>query len=102
MKKMIRTSSPSLDQLRGEIDALDLQIVALLSRRGAVAVRIGETKRREGCEVQVPSREDAVLARVTAANGGPLTAPDIRGIYGEIIAACLRAQNADSATSAGT
>ncbi len=51
--------------LRSEIDDLDEEIVKLISRRAAVARRIGRVKSEGGAEVYDPVREQAVYDRVS-------------------------------------
>ena len=75
----------TLDSLRQEIDAIDDEILRLLSRRAALALQVGQVKKREGKRVFDPEREKAVLRRVAAANKGPLSTTAIEHIYREIV-----------------
>jgi monofunctional chorismate mutase len=52
-----------LDELRKEIDAIDLEMAHLFERRMEVIARIGELKRKEGRGVYDPSREEFVIER---------------------------------------
>ncbi len=81
--------TPSLEQLRNEIDALDADIVALLNQRATVAATVGRLKASQDREFHVPSRERAVYERVAALNQGPLPEEAIRNIFREIMSACL-------------
>ena len=56
-----------LDRLRGEIDQLDVALVALLEQRASVAREIGWLKYRAGVPVEDPGREAEVIARVVGA-----------------------------------
>ena len=55
----------TLGQLRGKIDALDAQIVALLAQR-ALCVRDATRFKRDAFQVSAPQRQAAVFARVRA------------------------------------
>ncbi len=74
-----------LDDLRGRIDALDQQLVALLNERAACALAIGRLKEALGLPVYQPAREAEVLANVRAASHGPLDGPAITRLFERII-----------------
>ena len=84
----------SLPELRKEIDATDEQILALLLRRGELALQVAEEKQRLGRPLAYdPERERQVLDRIAALAGGGSLPPDaIRSIYREVISACLALQ----------
>ena len=46
-----------ISRLRGNIDAIDPQVVRLLNRRAAAAVKIGKIKTESRSEPYVPARE---------------------------------------------
>jgi chorismate mutase len=75
----------TLDQLRGEIDALDEQLVALLNARAARALAIGRIKEALGYDIYQPGRERDVLAHVRRVNGGPLGDDAIVRLFERII-----------------
>ena len=75
----------SLNNLRREIDRIDLRLLRLLNRRADVARRIGRLKKRHGLPVQDRKREQAVLARMLQRNGGPLPQESVRGIFREVL-----------------
>lgn len=81
--------TPSLDKLRTTIDQLDEQLVTLLNRRAAVAAEIGRVKALKDGDFHVPSREREVHERVVRLNEGPLPPEALRGIFREIMSACL-------------
>lgn len=70
---------------RKKIDALDEQIVGLLSERAAAAVAIGDLKRKAGAPVYEPNRESQVFEHVRGANAGPLTGAQVQDIYERIM-----------------
>jgi chorismate mutase / prephenate dehydratase len=75
-----------LAQLRDGIDALDNQVLGLLSERARLAHRIGEIKHGN---IYRPEREAQVLRRLAETNPGPLPEGSVRTIFREIMSACL-------------
>jgi chorismate mutase len=67
------TTPPPADEriaeLRGEIDACDAELIALVRRRLAVSQEIGELRRSTGGTRLSLSREQQVLARFQAELG---------------------------------
>ena len=74
-----------LDQLRGQIDALDERLVELLNARAACALEIGHEKKLAGLEVYQPSRETEVLGHVQRINMGPLDDEAMKRLFERII-----------------
>jgi chorismate mutase len=62
----------TIDELRQRIDAIDRQLVGLLSERASCALAIGRLKEAARLPVYQPAREAEVLANVQQANPGPL------------------------------
>jgi chorismate mutase/prephenate dehydratase len=75
----------SLATLRGQIDAIDRELVGLMNRRAEVAREIGHLKKSAGQATYDPSREETVLERVAASNPGPLSGDSLKSIYRELI-----------------
>jgi chorismate mutase len=75
----------SIDELRERIDALDRQLVTLLSERAACALDIGRLKERAGLPIYQPVREAEVLANVRDANRGPLDNEAMTRLFERII-----------------
>jgi chorismate mutase/prephenate dehydratase len=80
--------APSLSSLRARIDALDEELLALLNRRAALALEVGELKKREGSIVFRPEREAQVIDGLKARNAGPLKTAAIAPIWREVMSAC--------------
>jgi len=74
--------------LRGQIDAVDRELLALLNRRASLALAVGELKKREGSVVFRPEREAQVIDGLKAANPGPLGNASVAPIWREIMSAC--------------
>ncbi len=89
-----------LDQVRADIDAIDLEIQALISRRAKCAQRVAAIKLRDvlaarerGEEAEVvyyrPEREAQILERIRERDEGPLDGDSVAHIFREIMSACL-------------
>ena len=78
-----------LDAIRREIDALDDELLVLLSRRARTALNVAAVK---DCEVTPryyrPEREAALLRRLAAANPGPLPDSEVTRLFREIVSSC--------------
>ena len=74
-----------LDQLRLRLDAIDAQVLALLSERAGAVLDIGDYKRKHGLPIHVPERENNVVERLQKDNPGPLHEDAIERIYRAII-----------------
>ncbi len=83
----------SLDEIRASIDALDEQILQLLSARARCAQEVAEVKGKDSPDKLVqfyrPEREAQVLRRVMALNPGPLPAEQVGRLFREIMSTCL-------------
>lgn len=77
-----------LKPLRDQIDAIDAQILDLISRRGKIAQQVGHVKAKTDAPVFRPEREAQVLRGVAERNPGPLANGDVQTIFREIMSAC--------------
>jgi len=75
----------SLEELRNQIDQLDKQLIKLLNERARVVIEIGKLKAQAGKPIYAPDREKEVLARITAANEGPLPNRCLVAIWRELM-----------------
>ncbi len=75
----------TLDELRPLIDKVDQDIVRLLNERAALVMEVGRYKRNSGVPIYAPHREQAVLAKVLEASGGPLPDQTIEAVYRELM-----------------
>jgi len=76
-----------LARRRAAIDELDREILERLSARATHAQAIGRLK--GGGAAYRPEREAQVLARLQAANRGPLSGEAVTGVFREVMSACL-------------
>ncbi len=82
---------PALAEIRRQIDAIDDQLLELLSRRAVCAQKVAETKQARG-EVESfyrPEREAEVLRRVAANNPGPFSSETVVRFFREVMSSCL-------------
>ena len=78
----------SIQDLRNQIDGIDSQILALLSRRAELAQEVGHSKKRgAAANFFAPERERQIFERLVGENPGPLPAESVRAIFREIISA---------------
>ncbi len=83
------TLKAELGAYRKMINAIDDQILDLLSRRGNLAKEVWALKKKHHLEPYVANREKAIHQRLERLNKGPLANESIRTIFQEIISACL-------------
>lgn len=76
-----------LDEIRTEIDAVDADLVRLLSRRTELAIEVGLVKGRDGHPFFTPERERSVYEKLRRLNPGPLRDDQLIAIYREVISA---------------
>ena len=85
----------SLEQLRGQIDEINLEILELLNKRGEIAQEIGKVKGTQGVNRFDPVRERKSLDQILANHNGPFEASTIQHIFKEIFKASLELQEDD-------
>ncbi len=78
-------SVKAIDELRQRIDAIDEQLVRLLSARAECALAIGHQKKISGMELYQPNREAEVLEHVQAINPGPLDNYAMKRLFERVI-----------------
>jgi chorismate mutase/prephenate dehydratase len=78
-------ASQRLQTLRGQIDALDADIVKLLNDRAGIVVDIGKLKQQTNAPIYAPDREKFVLEKVRSLNKGPLPDRCLEAVYRELM-----------------
>jgi chorismate mutase/prephenate dehydratase len=82
-----------LEAIRREIDGLDNELLALISRRAGLAKKVAEVKDGGGsAHYYRPEREAEVLRALVAGNDGPLPGAHVSRIFQEIMSACRALQ----------
>ena len=75
----------TLDDLRGQLDQIDQQMLALLAQRAGVVLEVADLKKRLDLPVHVPEREAAIVERLRALNPGPIDGDAVERIYRTIV-----------------
>lgn len=78
-------SDGTVNDPRSQIDAIDSEILRLLSERASIALRVGAVKSDADDSLCDPTRESEVIARLTAENEGPFDAKGIENIFQRVI-----------------
>jgi 3-deoxy-7-phosphoheptulonate synthase / chorismate mutase len=84
-----------LDELRQQVDDLNLQILKLINERGKVVQEIGKFKEMQGTNRFDPVRERAMLNLIEENNDGPFETSTLQHIFKEIFKAGLELQHDD-------
>ncbi|MDQ8034953.1 chorismate mutase [Bordetella genomosp. 1] len=87
---MDETLQAQLAPLRARIDAIDAQILDLLSQRARTAQEVGVVKHAAQADGPVlrPEREAEVIRGLQAKNGGPFPNAAVASVWTEIMSAC--------------
>lgn len=85
----VQQNTPTIEQLRAGIDAIDDRIVALLNERAKVVLEVGRLKSGSNLDFHVPGRERQIYERLLNGNPGPFPNDALRSVYREIISASL-------------
>jgi chorismate mutase/prephenate dehydratase len=85
--------SPSLGELRSELDGIDHEIIAAINRRAAIAKRIGELKKDGGQSIIDPQREAQVIQHAVEKNPGPLGDDAVRAVFRELVSGSRAVQS---------
>ena len=88
-------SQNRLDELRSRLDEINLQLLNLMSKRGAVVKEIGEIKKKQGVQKFDPVREREMLEQLVQHNTGPFDDETIRHLFKQIFKASLELQQDD-------
>lgn len=80
-----------IEDWRKEIDAIDTELLRLLSRRAQCAIEVAKLKTEVDLPVNDPWREHCILLRAGRANGGPLENEAVSKLFRAIIRECRRA-----------
>ncbi|MEX0731945.1 MAG: prephenate dehydratase [Aquisalimonadaceae bacterium] len=84
----------NLSDVRARIDAVDAEILRLVSERGRLAQEVARIKRAAGEQDDFyrPEREQQVLRRIREQNPGPLSDDMVARLFREIMSGCLSLQ----------
>jgi len=73
--------SGGLERARAEIEGIDAGLLRLLNRRAAIVARIHRAKARRGRPIYDAARTDAILARLSRLNRGPLRDEQVEELF---------------------
>ena len=91
-----QTAAPTIEDLRGEIDTINDELIRLISRRAQLAAEIGHIKTLEGRPHHYdPAREERQLKYIESVNPGPFSASALKSIFKEIFRASLDLEEAN-------
>jgi 3-deoxy-7-phosphoheptulonate synthase/chorismate mutase len=82
-----------IQNLRKQIDVLNIKILDLLSERAEVAEKIGEAQTNLGLSHYDPAREQEMLEALIAANEGPFDEPTIKSLFKQIFQANMQLED---------
>jgi chorismate mutase len=85
MSERTFSATPSIDELRTEIDNIDTQLLATFNRRASLALEIGKIKKVVGLAVYDPAREKRIFDRMRTENQGPLDNQAIVRLFERVI-----------------
>ncbi|MEP6789353.1 MAG: prephenate dehydratase domain-containing protein [Acidobacteriota bacterium] len=85
-------SDGTINNPRGEIDAIDRELLRLLNKRAEIALRVGAAKAAGETPLCDPNREKEVLERLRQDNDGPFDERSIDNIFQRIIDESLQLQ----------
>jgi chorismate mutase len=81
-----------MQQLRRQVDQIDLKMLRLLQQRNKLTGEIGRLKRRHRAVIYVPERERELLTRLVRLSKGRLPTRLVTAIYREILSGSRAAQ----------
>lgn len=88
-------SHQDLDNLRSQVDKLNLEILSSINERAAVIQEIGKVKEKQGVNRYDPLRERHMLNLLKENNVGPLPQSTVEHIFKEIFKSALELQEVD-------
>ena len=80
----------TIQALRTRIDALNLELLELLSERASLAEEIGNLQTQQGTSHYDPVRESEMLDALTAANHGPFSDGVVKSLFKSIFQASMQ------------
>lgn len=88
-------SQGRLEELRNQLDEVNLQLLSLLSERARIAQELGVEKEKQGVPKFDPVREKEMLEKLVASNEGPFDHETVRHLFKQIFQATLTLQQVD-------
>ncbi|WP_027964229.1 bifunctional 3-deoxy-7-phosphoheptulonate synthase/chorismate mutase [Halalkalibacillus halophilus] len=85
----------NLDQLRNELDEVNIEILKLINKRGDLVKKIGDIKKSQGIKAFDPVREREMLDHIIEKHEGPFEYKTIEHLFKEIFKAAKELQEDD-------
>ncbi len=85
-----------LQELRAQIDPINMQILELLNQRAEIAREIGKVQAELGTSFYDPVREAQMLQALEQVNNGPFSNETIKTLFREIFRATLAMEETDA------
>ncbi len=74
-----------IDKIRLQINQLDDELLLLFNKRAALALEIGQVKKKLNLQIYDPKREKLIFERMTGINSGPLDNDAIIRLFERVI-----------------
>ncbi|MFD2926250.1 bifunctional 3-deoxy-7-phosphoheptulonate synthase/chorismate mutase [Halobacillus naozhouensis] len=88
-------SNQQLDQLRNQLEEVNLQLLNLINKRGELVKDIGQIKEKQGMNRFDPVRERVMFDQISKHNDGPFEDSTVIHLFKEIFKAGLELQEDD-------
>lgn len=88
--------SSEMEQLREQMDKVNLEILELINKRAGINQEIGELKTKQSIKRFDPVREREMLDKIKSNNDGPFQDSTLEHIFKEIFKASLELQEEDN------
>ncbi|GIO21281.1 protein AroA(G) [Oceanobacillus oncorhynchi subsp. incaldanensis] len=88
--------SNEMEQLREQMDKVNLEILELINKRAGINQEIGELKTKQSIKRFDPVREREMLDKIKSNNDGPFQDSTLEHIFKEIFKASLELQEEDN------
>ncbi|MCP8617145.1 bifunctional 3-deoxy-7-phosphoheptulonate synthase/chorismate mutase [Salirhabdus salicampi] len=88
-------TNKGLDELRRELDEVNVDLLKLINKRGKLVQEIGDLKEKQGMSRFDPVRERAMLDHILDHHDGPFEYSTIEHLFKEIFKAALELQEDD-------
>lgn len=75
----------TMDELRAAINQIDSELLRLFNQRAALALKIGQIKKKQDLPIYDPQREKRIFARMRQDNPGPLDNAAVVRLYERVI-----------------
>src|SRR5690625_7961766 len=86
-------SEHNLEQLRDELDEVNLELLERINHRAKLVQDIGQLKGKQSMNRFDPVRERSMLDKIIEANTGPFASSTVENLFKEIFKSGFKLQN---------